>query len=137
MTDLAALQARCRVAIDVGELYEAARQQQMVFGRSFQWLEAVWQGDGDALGRLRMPETVDDVEGYRSHPGLLDACMQLTSTMIADDGLWLPVAIHALHVYQEPSGQTFWCHAQQVGERLWDLQLLDAMGAALADFNGL
>lgn len=51
-----------------------------MIGPSFRWLVGLWQGEGEALAELRLPEAVGSLAGYLLHPGLLDACFQVTGS---------------------------------------------------------
>ena len=140
---LSELQARCALSIDVAAIYESAAAQQIILGPCFQWLAALWQGDGEALATLRSPDAVTGAVGniseYGLHPGLLDACFQVAgATIAADEGdeAKLPFAIRRLRLYQAVQGQTWWCHAQQVDTDEWTIHLLDEHGQILLEIEG-
>src|SRR5258708_10713168 len=48
----------------------------LAYGPSMQAVEEVWSGGGEAVGRVRVPESARGA-GYCLHPALLDAGVQL------------------------------------------------------------
>lgn len=136
---LAELQARCPESIDPERLYVVSREQQIVFGPSFQWIQTLWRGAGETLGRLRLPDTLGALDGYVFHPALLDACFQVAAATLLDQheaDTWLPFLVRGVRVHKAASGETWWCHARQGGEHIWDIQLLNAEGELLVELLG-
>jgi NAD(P)-dependent dehydrogenase (short-subunit alcohol dehydrogenase family)/acyl carrier protein len=136
---LAELQARCPEAIDPERLYAVSREQHIVFGPSFQWLQTLWQGAGQTLAQLRVPDTLGNLNGYVFHPALLDACFQVAAASLLgqhEEDTWLPFLIRAIRVHNASVGKTWWCHTTQTGEHIWDIQLLNADGDLLVELLG-
>lgn len=129
---LDALRQRCGEALATDHIYAAAAQQQLVIGPSFRWLVGLWQGEGELLAELRLPEAVSSLAGYLLHPGLLDACFQVTGI----SATLLPFAVDALHVYPQATGREWWCHARQISEHRWDIQLVNGLGLVVATVKG-
>jgi len=129
---LDALRQTCGEALAIDHLYAAAAQQQFVIGPSFRWLVGLWRGDGETLAQLRLPEAVGSPAGYLLHPGLLDACFQVTGV----SATLLPFAVDTLHVYPQATGREWWCHARQIGEHRWDIQLVNGLGQLVATVKG-
>jgi myxalamid-type polyketide synthase MxaB len=131
------MQERCTKAVDVEAL--AAGLEGIEFGPSFQWIDSLWTGPRESLARLRWPEAVGNTDGYWVHPGFLDACFQTAgATLQADsaDQVLLPLGVISLELYQRPAGTEWWCHARQVGDSVWDVQLFDAAGTVIAEIHG-
>jgi myxalamid-type polyketide synthase MxaB len=129
--------ARCTSNLDVEEL--TAGLEGIEFGPSFRWLEALWTGERECLVRLRRPESVAHTDGYWLHPGLLDACFQAAGgTLLAETAgaAWLPFGVKSLDVLRPATGTSWWCHARQTGESLWDIRLLEDSGDAIAEIHG-
>ena len=138
-TPISELQARCREAVEPERLYAVSRQQHIDFGLSFQWLQTLWRGAGEALAQLRTPEVLGNLEGYAFHPGLLDACFQVAASTLLDEheeDTWLPFLIRSVRVHHAAPGALWWCHAVQTGEHTWDIELLNADGEVLAEILG-
>jgi acyl transferase domain-containing protein len=77
--------ARCSELVTDDELHHALDAQGMQFGPRFRGLERLWRRDGEALGEVVVPRALAaDLDGYRLHPALLDACARaLIGTMVA------------------------------------------------------
>ncbi|MFQ5794194.1 MAG: type I polyketide synthase [Candidatus Bipolaricaulia bacterium] len=112
------IQARCLEVISGAEHYQA--MQERGFGLSFQGVEQIWRQDGEAIGRLRLSETVKSEAGaYQIHPALLDACLHVLAatlpredSQIAEGDTYLPVDLDSLRVYDRPrSDMGLWSHA--------------------------
>ncbi len=113
--DLTSLQAQCIEAISVETYYQQFRQRQMEYGSSFQAIEQFWMHEGQALGQIRLPETlVSEVENYRLHPVLLDACFQVLGSFFPEEeqgDAYLPIGLGSLKVYCSPTTR-LWSQAQ-------------------------
>jgi acyl transferase domain-containing protein/acyl carrier protein len=152
---LAVLQARCTETVALGTAHATSEGDDAVedappirFGPAFCWMDALWQPPADAenngdthrevLGRLRRPAVIENLTGYLLHPGLLDACFQVaayTSQEALNEGSYLPFALASLRLYQAAVGDTWWCHATQVGEMQWNLRLFDSLGQIIAEID--
>lgn len=142
-TDLAALQARCSIAVDLAAMAAQVAAQNTYFGPSFRWLDAIWRGETEVLGRLVLPDAIGTLDGYPLHPGVLDACWQLVNALHLDvlhPETRLPFAMDRLVLAAPVTGRTWWGYIQQVapaspGEMQqpprWQVQLLDETGAVL------
>lgn len=89
------------------------------YGPTFRGLEQVWRIDGEALGRIRLPETVNEINKYSIHPALLDACFQLFGAAVPGMGeldraenniIYVPVEIQQIWI-RENVGKTAYCYA--------------------------
>ncbi|NMO19735.1 SDR family NAD(P)-dependent oxidoreductase [Pyxidicoccus fallax] len=143
---LSEIEARCQPLASIERFYEGIDRQGLVLGRQFRWLEAVWQGAREALGRLRLPEAGDGAGDYRLHPGLIDSCFQVlgaVSGFTSIEGLaFVPIGINrfALRGDQRPR----FCHlvlrsgSGGIDEAsVVDLHLLDESGLVVAEVSGL
>ena len=138
---LAAAQQRCTQAVDVAALYADAATAQIELGPSFRWIAEAWRGGDDtaaeALARLAIPPSLSDTRGYVLHPGLLDACFQVTGFTASDAGeTLLPFAFDALYCYRPADGDTWWCHVIHTGPMRWDIHLLGGNGEVVALIQG-
>ncbi|MCX6046450.1 MAG: type I polyketide synthase [Chloroflexi bacterium] len=141
--DLAALRQRCDHPFDLAAFYVNLGNRQIGLGPRFRWLAEVWQTQAgpaqEALAKLVQPAGIDLQTSYPIHPGLLDACFQITGAAQPDttsDETLLPFALDALHLYRPAQGERWWCHATRVGRQKWDIKLLDEQGALLAAIDG-
>ncbi|GET39921.1 beta-ketoacyl synthase [Microseira wollei NIES-4236] len=139
------IQARCPKQIAGGEFYQYFWQKQQIYwGPSFQWLDSIWCGEGEALAQMKCPALVNQLNEYQLHPGLMDSCLQLTSTLFSVDGTFLPFAIESFQFYQRPQTQQLWCHGwrrqsenSNDDELIADIKLFDASGQLIAQIKGL
>ena len=78
---------------DPRELYRARGSVGVELGPPFRGLTALWQGEGEALGEIALPDQVDR-NGIEVHPLLLDACSQVMSggrsTAEGDTTVYMP-----------------------------------------------
>jgi acyl transferase domain-containing protein/acyl carrier protein len=144
------VRARCEEEVSAEELYEALEEHGLQYGPSFRGVERIWRRDGEAIGRLRVPETVtSEAAAYGIHPAVLDACFQvLAATLTKDDAgegaVYLPVRIDELRLYGDPTVE-LWGHAllrSEAGEAIagrqeGDVFLLDEEGRTILEARGL
>jgi myxalamid-type polyketide synthase MxaB len=133
---LAALRARCTEPLDPQWLADGVDG--IAFGPSFRWIEAIWaRGDGETLARLRRPAAAGDLDCWRLHPGLLDACFQAAEAVLGDDGEPpLPFGVRRLTTAGAGPGEVWWSHARRVGPLAWDIRLYDEKGTVVAAIDG-
>ena len=142
--DIGGLQQRCRRVVDVAGFYADSAAAQIELGPSFRWLAEAWQGGEnaapeapEALARLVRPAAVESLGDYVLHPGLLDACFQVTGVTGEVNGeTLLPFALETLQLYRPARGEVWWCHATQTGRYKWDIQLLDEEGEVVTLMRG-
>ncbi|WP_186002078.1 type I polyketide synthase [Corallococcus sp. Z5C101001] len=143
---LAGLEARFEQSPSIERFYEGIDRQGLVLGRQFRWLEAVFQGEREALGRLRLPEAEDGAEDYRLHPGLIDSCFQVlgaVSGFSSIEGLaFVPIGIDRFTLHESRLPRL--CHlVLRAGKgavdeaSTVDLRLLDESGTVVAEVRGL
>nr|WP_246357067.1 non-ribosomal peptide synthetase/type I polyketide synthase [Pyxidicoccus fallax] len=144
--DVAALRARLGAGVAATETYAKLSATGLEYGPAFQGMTELWRGEGEALGRVQLPEAAGSGTAYRLHPALLDACFHVTGGIFASEGegaTWMPVEVGSLRLWQRPSGE-LWCHARRVDggtetvdRRGVDLRIVDATGAVVAELSGL
>ncbi len=142
------VQQRCREEIDVADFYRRLGQRGVQLSTSFQGIEQLWRGAGEALGRVCVPDSVrDEVSRYQVHPALLDACFQVviatlpTETWQRDDVLYLPVGLSSFKMHKQP-GSRVWSHAllkpgEHEGVFAGDVRIMDEAGQLLIEASGL
>ncbi|XXX73809.1 acyltransferase domain-containing protein [Sorangium sp. So ce134] len=145
-----AIQARCPREIGGAEHYERLGAAGLSFGESFRGVERLWLGEGEVLGRVRMPASLgEEARAYRAHPALLDACFQAGAGLLeldaapAGGALRVLVALERLRVFRRP-GPALWAHGRlrpgeggEAEEVALDLRLLDDAGQIVAEAEGL
>jgi acyl transferase domain-containing protein/aryl carrier-like protein len=143
--DLASVRGRLGEAEPAGGGYAALSEMGLDYGPAFQGLVERWQHAGEALGRVRLPESAGSAAEYQIHPALLDACFQALAGLVRGSvkETWVPVEVGSLRLLQRPTGEV-WCHARMApgapgheNRRSADLRVVDAHGAPIAEITGL
>jgi acyl transferase domain-containing protein/NAD(P)-dependent dehydrogenase (short-subunit alcohol dehydrogenase family)/acyl carrier protein len=150
---LDAIRSRCDRSLAAGSHYEACERRGLDYGPAFQALEEVWLGQGEVLGRVRLPEELSgEAAVYPVHPVLLDACFQLAVHGLPGDGpssraddTYLPVSVERTRLHRRVSpGAELWGHvvlrqrpAGDVRTVVADAFLLDGDGRAVVEVLGL
>jgi len=143
------VQERCLGDLTGTACYEGLKKIGLEYGPTFQAIERLWIGDGEALGEIAVPEELgSEVEQYQFHPAALDACLQvilgtLARTTRVEDagrGVYLPVEIEEMRVYGRP-GTRLWSHARIVELNRQGLtasvRAYDESGRLIVDIHGL
>jgi acyl transferase domain-containing protein/NADPH:quinone reductase-like Zn-dependent oxidoreductase/SAM-dependent methyltransferase len=133
--------------IDKATHYERAAIRGLAYGPSFQGVEVVVAGDGEAFGEINLPPALSDgLLGYYAHPALLDACIQTllglvsTDKAAANNAAYLPVKVGRFRLYGKTSDLKF-CHVRlrrrSLRSIIADFQLFAGDGRVLAEIEGL
>jgi len=127
----------------IGESHYAEMAQRgLEYGPSFRGVHEVWRLEGEALGRLSLPEALGAVEPL--HPSMLDAALQMVlQALPSDDTPFVPVGLRRFEVLRR--GTPEWAHARQSPRESWrkgaflegDVILLDGQGLPLVLVEGL
>ena len=102
-------------AQDVAAFYRARADASINLGPMFRTLQALWTGNGEAIGEVVLPEAVDR-SGIDLHPLLLDGCFQvLSAARLAagseDAATYLPFGWERLWL-TGPLPERLVCHAR-------------------------
>ncbi|MEB3358053.1 MAG: MupA/Atu3671 family FMN-dependent luciferase-like monooxygenase [Synechococcales bacterium] len=151
---ITAIQKRCTQTLSGTEFYQQIQNQGIELDLGFQGIEQLWYGQGEALGEVKLPKSVQTAAGYGTHPVLLDACLQvfwaslprrgdLQNGSTAPQAQYLPVGLGELHVYS-PLGEKVWSYAQLTSSSTatasayeGNVQILDDAGQLLVEIKGL
>jgi len=143
---LAEARARCRQPLEVEAYYARFRAVGVEYGPAFRGIEAVWSGDGEAVGRLTIPEAAGDTQGYRVHPVLLDAGFQLLGAAYgrraSGDAVYMPTTLARCTVTGEV-GRRAWAHTVvqaapgEAASLTGEIRLFDEAGRLVAAVEGL
>ncbi|MEW6732242.1 MAG: SDR family NAD(P)-dependent oxidoreductase [Acidobacteriota bacterium] len=101
---IAEIKSRCSEFISGQQHYQLMNRLGLEYGHAFQGVEKVWQGKGEAIAQLRVPEGLE-TSGYYLHPAILDACFQTLSAALFSNReqnlaktLYLPISLANLRV---------------------------------------
>ncbi|WSI60231.1 amino acid adenylation domain-containing protein [Streptomyces platensis] len=95
--DPAAVRDRCHRRRTRQECYDYFSQLGFRYGPTFQVIEELALGDGEALARLRRPE----VGPHRFHPSLLDGALQTAGWLVSGSSAHLPYSIGSVRLFDE------------------------------------
>jgi acyl transferase domain-containing protein len=139
--------------IPVDRYYRAIAQLGLNYGPSFRGIQALWRGEGEALSRVRIPESLA-VEPFELHPAFLDACLHIYPALIKEYGdfttlpaelrrTFLPIGLERVRFLARGLREA-WVHAVRrpvSGESpetmTMDLRVFDDEGREVAALGGL
>ena len=82
------------------ELYHQYYEKGVDFGPKFRAVQHLWLGNGEALGEIRLSESLlSEIQDYTIHPVLLDACLHISGCIFPHDS-FLPIVIERLELFQ-------------------------------------
>ena len=138
--------ARCQNKIAIEPYYQRLADFGVTYGPGFQGIESFSEAGNESLGRIRLSAT--QTEGYRIHPALLDACMQVFGAKLfagADPNAgdtYMPITIDRVSVYQSGKREVWSYVVIQEGgvgseTIVGSLRLLGDGGDLIADVEGV
>lgn len=144
---LAEIQQRCSSSLDTQEAYRQLERGAFLYGPTLQVIQAVYQGDSEALALLRLPEPLEEsAHAFSLHPGLFAGVLQtidllLPSTKDQIDP-YLPYTLDQLEVIG-PLPKTCFAHvilqssAARDSGRRFKVLLAETSGRVLVKMDGL
>ncbi|RCJ40838.1 hypothetical protein A6770_37330 [Nostoc minutum NIES-26] len=142
---------RCLEELTRAEFYNRYQQLGLEYGSSFQGVEHIWRRDGEVLGRVQLPELLQQESNFDiNHPAFIDSCVQVLLAALPVDidynqGVLYFAGMRSFHVYHAIAKQV-WCHAIVRNESAnsidldkveGDVKILDEQGQVLAEVIGL
>ncbi len=107
------VRARCVEEIRGSDYYPRLAELGLEFGPNFQGIEHIWRRDGEALGKITLPDDlVSDSSHYHIHPAFLDACFHLLGAPLPQtdlDQAYLLIGMARFQLFQKPGG-ILWNH---------------------------
>ena len=110
--DLAAVRARCNENIEIDQIYDRLASRGLVYGPHFRRMTSLSRGGAEAIARIEPHEAPGrNIENYRLHPTMLDACFQSLISLLSPEhggnATFVPVGIDRLTLRKVPKGG-FW-----------------------------
>ncbi len=149
---LADIKQRCSEIIPTSAFYHSLRSRGMEHGPSFQGIQQIYCGIGEALGQIKLPPMlVEEASFYHIHPAFLDACIQVlvtalpsTSSQFSSFVTYLPYCLEKVCIHKPVSTQV-WSYVSIRSNNLetnpdvfeCDLYLLDDLGEIFVEILGL
>ncbi|MEM8832501.1 MAG: beta-ketoacyl synthase N-terminal-like domain-containing protein, partial [Cyanobacteria bacterium P01_G01_bin.19] len=126
---------------NISNYYQKLSSQGLNYGKYFQGIKQLWQGNNRALGYI---EIAEEITGDRDllHPALLDSCLQLIGAAIeSDDGVYIPVGIESLR-FDKPTVNRVWAEVRinsQESDRVLqaDLKVINSLGEVITAIENL
>ena len=143
------LRVRCTETRSIEDHYAALRELGLDLGPSLQAMRGIWRRDGEALGRIKLPDSEAAMASrYELHPTLCDAGLQALAAALpdlADRAAYLPVGADRIRIHARPNAEAeLWVHATLLagsaapGESFGaDIRILDERGSLVADIGGI
>jgi myxalamid-type polyketide synthase MxaB len=130
--------------LSVENYYQQLGSQGLNYGLQFQGIQQIWKKDGQVLGHIQRPHSLQADSIYQIHPALLDACFQTIGAALPHPSqvIYIPIGIDRLQIYSRP-GNRIWSQGQirQLSKDSTtlqaDLALCDETGAIVAQMTGL
>ncbi len=99
---------RCVEEIEIAAFYASIRERGLQFGKRFKGLAALHRCDGESIGEILLAEDLGLANsGYRFHPSVLDACIQIAAAAIPGFALndhksdiYMPFGIDSFRIYE-------------------------------------
>ncbi|AKT41165.1 type I polyketide synthase [Chondromyces crocatus] len=146
--DVLEIQGRCPELVDIASFYEQLEKGGLAFGPLLRGVHSLWRRDGEALGRIELPEGLrHEAQDYTLHPALLDAALQVLGSTLpgggpcaGERGPLLLASIGSVR-WGERAGRPCWSHAESHevpdGGALGNVRLLDERGRTIVELLDL
>ena len=149
--DAGAIQARCSEEISGKTFYQKLNAKGNEWGPSFQGIERLWRGDGEALSLVHVPESLQEVfDSYQFHPAVADACGHvLTATISLDKsshergGAFVGGGIDEVRLHRRSRSKKLWAYARlrpttdhRENILIGDVHVFDETGALVSEALG-
>ena len=114
---------RCTEFVPRERYYRAIRATGLEYGRSFQGIQVLQRGLGEALTKVQLPDSLPSDRNSGHHPALLDACLHVFPAFIDEYGdfgspssclrrTYLPIGLERFHSDGE-GARGVWVHAKR------------------------
>jgi len=135
---------RVKYPVDVDGMISSLIKDGLMLGQSFRGLQELWSSDGEALGKIIVPESIiPDFSDFNIHPALLDASFQSAFGIIygkGDFGVHIPIKIRKIRVFDKAESNILWSYAKSVKRDhellICDIIIFDSNGKVLIEIEG-
>lgn len=116
--DLETIQKRITVSVSIENLFQDLSDGGLKLGSAFKGLTRLYQGDGESLGYIKVPDELKYEYGdFHIHPAILDACFQTVFGIFKRSpgekmGVYIPIHIDRVKFYKKPEGYAVWSYAK-------------------------
>jgi myxalamid-type polyketide synthase MxaB len=145
--DIEAIHRRCPEKVAGAAYYQRMAASQIHLGPQFQWIETIWRGTNESIGRMTAPAGLEHLERYEIHPSLVDACFQMLVSLLPDTDTrtMVPSTVDRFHFIGSPRSREkqegltrLWCYVRNEspenisGNMIASIQLMDDDGHVVA-----
>ncbi len=146
--DLSKKQTECNQVIEIEKFYQSCKEQGINYGKSFQGIHQLENGEKIALGKVCLPQefinfTAYDSQTYQLHPILLDASLQVVGSVLPDSQTYLPIGIKKF-TFSGTSSNILWSYVEldenqnnNSSVMMADVQIVEPDGRLVAKIEGL
>ncbi|MBW1749300.1 MAG: acyltransferase domain-containing protein, partial [Deltaproteobacteria bacterium] len=142
------VKARLGNKLTANQFYENFSRRGLDFGPAIQGVQEIWLKDGEAIGKIGLPEPVQTKKAvYQLDPALLDACFQtLIGLLPQEGGLEGTILMSGLDRFSflKRPGNSLWCHASlkedpESKSNAWEgqVKILNDAGELVGEAQGL
>ncbi len=107
------IQNRCQNQKFAREFYADLEKWGMQLGETYQGVETLWLGQGEALAKIKLASEKVSHNSIKIHPALLDSCHQIMGAVLMyvnNQSFYLPVGIRSIQVHK-PISNEVWSYA--------------------------
>ncbi|WP_041598640.1 hybrid non-ribosomal peptide synthetase/type I polyketide synthase [Hahella chejuensis] len=128
------------------QFYAQWRQRGNDWSGQFQGIQRIWSSQQEAWALIQAPEeTAAQLDAYRTHPGVLDACAQTLAALGGDEkGAFVGHSVQSLRFLRNFSKYSYWVRARLTPQTAQSdhllsgsLSIFDNHGELLAEVEGL
>lgn len=131
------------------QIYDRLANSQILLGHTHQWLQEARLEKNTAFGKLFVPLGITSEsmahDGFVLHPGLLDSCFCLFSTLINEEGrkTYVPFSIESFRLIKRVNGTDFFAIARLRDEetssnkKIGDIEIFDFEGNLIGQCLGI
>ncbi|MBL1275769.1 MAG: polyketide synthase dehydratase domain-containing protein, partial [Ectothiorhodospiraceae bacterium] len=137
--DFSAIRERCHQQLDIEACYQDASARGLLYGPSFQVLQQLYRGTGEAWAELVLAPHTSGNDDFILHPSLMDGALQTVMGVLPEDAegnaLYLPFAVDDVEIFDHLPSRCF-AYVKAKGEITrgigrFDVWLLDDHGGVL------
>ncbi len=133
---------RAQTAQGAEAFYQGCAARGLHYGTAFQGVTRLFvgEGEGEALGELRLPDNCRaGARPHSLHPALWDAALQVCLALCPADRTMVPTAVARVSVLQDLAEPVtaLWSHAVRRDAKRFDLYLFDADEQPVMALEGL
>ena len=128
-------------ALGVDEFYQTMAERGIDFGFCYRLLDSLSAQDGQAQGKIK---AVDREGGYYLYPPMLDACLQVTGSLLPqqDKATYVQMGLESLSYYRAMDRDAVYAYASmregcEPDQPVFDIDVLDEDASPIVQIKGM